>query len=127
MPLSYWWSLTKGTARYYAKRRRWKALIVALLTTWVFRDNGERCQECGSRYHGTVWMAPDDLYERVHGNGGGTLCPACFDKAAAAKGVRLMWTCFVWDVGGCDIKDRINGSRWDGGGVMCDCLVRHGS
>ena len=45
----------------------------------------EICQDCGRPY--VSWRAPDDLYQEVHGSASGTLCPACFDQQAHAKGI----------------------------------------
>jgi hypothetical protein len=56
-------------------------------------DNGcERCQDCGRDY--PLWHAEGDLWERVHGTYGGLLCPSCFDRQAAAKGISIEFKAF---------------------------------
>ena len=85
----YWPQLWLNTARYYARHRRPLAMLRALWTEIVLHDNGETCQDCGHRY--LLWMAAADLYRRVHGNRGGTLCPSCFTGQAKTKGITILW------------------------------------
>lgn len=57
-----------------------------------FRIIDEFCHDCGRRQE-VVWTAPDGLWAEVVGreDGGGVLCPGCFDIRAAAKGIVLRW------------------------------------
>lgn len=82
----------------YAWRHGWKwalksgntiAFVRTLWLAYVLGSDGESCQDCGRRY--VLWYAPDKLYRKVHGNSQGLLCPSCFDKQAATKGIRLKW------------------------------------
>ena len=103
LPLSYWVGLSGHTIRYYVKKRRYLAGLRALSTTWLFHDNGERCQDCGCRYRRTLWHAPTPLYVKLVGSCGGTLCPACFGKRAVAAGLGpLVWVPTLgveaWDI-----------------------------
>jgi hypothetical protein len=59
----------------------------------VLNRGGERCQECGRGY--VLWRAPDALYEDVHGSCGGLLCPACFERQAAEKGISVEFRAVV--------------------------------
>ena len=56
----------------------------------------EYCDDCGVEQP-FVWTSPDALWAEVTDkrshltDGGGVLCPECFDKRAKAKGLLLRW------------------------------------
>lgn len=52
----------------------------------------EFCHDCGRRQP-VYWAAGDDLWAAVTGrtDGGGVLCPDCFDRRALAQGRLLVW------------------------------------
>ena len=54
--------------------------------------DGEVCHKCGQPYP-TVYCVPDRLWRQVTGrnDGGGLLCPRCFDAEARAQGAELYW------------------------------------
>lgn len=57
-------------------------------------DEHELCSRCGRRYP-HVWIASDELWERVTGrsDGGGLMCMTCFDRQAEENGIVLYWEC----------------------------------
>jgi hypothetical protein len=56
----------------------------------------EFCKVCGQRQP-ISWWADDALWQEVVGDRYGVLCPGCFEKAAAAKGILLHWVpSVVW-------------------------------
>jgi hypothetical protein len=61
---------------------------------WIARHRliAEFCHDCGVQQP-LVWTADDDLWVEVsgEGDGGGVLCPECFDKRAIALGYFLRW------------------------------------
>ena len=65
------------------------------IKTWLARHTliTEFCHDCG-RTQPLVWHAPDDLWADVMGrtDGGGVVCPECFDKRADGLGLLLRWT-----------------------------------
>lgn len=68
-------------------------LAAKRLLVWARLGAGlpEYCQVCGRRQP-IVWHAPDRLWLEVNGREGGVLCPECFDRLAAEKGLWLRWT-----------------------------------
>jgi hypothetical protein len=52
----------------------------------------EFCKDCG-REQPVVWTSPDWLWAAVteRADGGGVLCPDCFDRRASAQGRMLRW------------------------------------
>ena len=56
----------------------------------------EFCDDCGRRQP-LVWTSSDALWTETTGkqsvltDGGGVLCPECFDKKARANGLMLRW------------------------------------
>lgn len=50
----------------------------------------EFCHECGVKQP-LVWTAPNDLWIRIVGHAGGVLCPKCFDKKCAERGMFVRW------------------------------------
>lgn len=52
----------------------------------------EFCKDCGVTQP-LVWTADDALWAIVsgRGDGGGVLCPKCFDNRADAMGLMLRW------------------------------------
>ena len=81
-----------GRLRWTMRSRRRPKSLAGLLRLWwhdfavhVLFEGGERCQDCGRRY--VLWGAPDDLYAEVHGSPHGLLCPLCFERQAAARGI----------------------------------------
>jgi hypothetical protein len=112
-PVSF--GLVRHTVRYYAKNRRWRALIRATWLTTVRRCGMELCQFCGGRYlpnehemNPFCWWAPTSLWaELIDPNGHGLCCPGCFDQRASDAGYRLMWTPLVWRDDD-DILDRVD-------------------
>ena len=87
-----WRYLVTGDIRFYARKRRWVAMIRSVSLRVFAGHDSETCQECGRRYIWSRWVAPNYLYARVHGNRGGTLCPRCFSAQADAKGIKVTWT-----------------------------------
>jgi hypothetical protein len=81
-----------GRLRWAIRTGRKPTSLAGLLRRWwadfiihPLFEAGERCQDCG---RGSVlWRAPDELYAEVHGSLHGVLCPACFDRQAAAMGI----------------------------------------
>ena len=107
LPLAYWLSLIYGDFQWYGKRRLWPGLVRSLWATIIDRDNVERCNICGRRY--PSWLASDALYERVHGNQHGQLCPACLDAGARNIGIKLVW-----------VATEIDGDYMTGLRAICD-------
>lgn len=64
-----------------------KRLLTSVVTLREF------CHDCGVRQP-IVWHADDELWKFVTGryDGGGVLCPACFDRRATRFGILLNWT-----------------------------------
>lgn len=66
----------------------------ARIKRWLARHTLviEFCDDCGTRQR-LVWTASDQLWSQVsgHGNGGGVLCPNCFDRRADQMGYLLRW------------------------------------
>ena len=85
----YWLHLTLNVACYYWRQRRPVAGLRALWAVVIRHDNSESCQRCGRGY--MLWRTADALYEQVHGNREGLLCPACFDTEASKTNVSLIW------------------------------------
>lgn len=50
----------------------------------------EFCKDCG-RKQPIVWHADDALWNRV-AQGENVLCPMCFDRRAAKRGIYIEWT-----------------------------------
>jgi hypothetical protein len=52
----------------------------------------EFCHDCGIEQP-LVWSAPDWVWREVmeRTDGGGVVCPRCFDARARAKGMVLYW------------------------------------
>ena len=51
----------------------------------------ETCQECG-KVHDVSWAADDATWLAVVGSpAGGFLCPGCFHRLAADKGIHIKW------------------------------------
>ena len=75
-----------------------RARFKQLFGPWWARlgfDFIEYCHDCGVRQP-LVWWAADELWDAVMGddgrNGGGVVCPRCFNKRAErAGGGLLMW------------------------------------
>ena len=83
--------LARQDLRYSGRRRRWRALARALWLTLVAGHDSELCQECGGRYRGLLWHAPDPLWLELMPSKAGTLCPTCFARKAHEAGIRLSW------------------------------------
>lgn len=67
---------------------------IALRAFWhavVRRHHGELCFDCGRPY--LLWYADDDeMYRSVYcRDGGGLICPGCFDRRARRLGLILQW------------------------------------
>jgi len=84
-------TIASHDVKYYAKKRRWVAMVRSVAWRVVGWD-AETCQDCGRRYSWSHWVSASELYILVKGNGGGTFCPRCFGKMAEDKGMRLLWT-----------------------------------
>jgi len=59
----------------------------------VGKPGSERCGDCG-RHYLVVWAAPNELWNRIWGDGSGMLCPDCFSKRCEAAGVLPFFVCF---------------------------------
>jgi len=57
---------------------------------WTDVDCYETCQNCGHR-HDAVWAADDETWLAVMGSPAGFLCPGCFHRLAADKGIHIKW------------------------------------
>lgn len=65
------------------------ALLRWLISRFVRVD--QFCHRCGRR-DGLTWWAPNDLWEKVIGQGpGGVRCVACFDRECEGRGIMLRW------------------------------------
>jgi hypothetical protein len=74
-----------------------------LWLAYIAGHDGETCGDCGRDY--VHWYAADDLYGQVTDHwptpwtdgssraepAGGLFCPACFDRRARKRGIRLLW------------------------------------
>lgn len=83
-----------GRLRWSVRTGRNPASFAALLRLWwadfvlhPLFGIGERCQDCGRGF--VLWRAPDELYTVVYGSLRGILCPACFSRRGAAKGITV--------------------------------------
>lgn len=79
-------------------RRAWASWRAGLRGLWwwlIRRYAFELCQDCGRpvgrAIAGTWWRAPDELWLRVVGTQGGTLCPQHFTDRAERQGIRIHW------------------------------------
>src|SRR3990172_9903647 len=59
----------------------------------VGKPGSERCGDCG-RHYLVMWAAPNELWNRIWGDGSGMLCPDCFSKRCEAAGVLPFFVCF---------------------------------
>jgi hypothetical protein len=85
----YWWSMIKRDFFYHLIRGRNPAAFTRSMWQYAHSDNVEHCQDCGRRY--PSWVAPDLMYEKVHGSRGGQHCIGCFDIRAEKMGIELLW------------------------------------
>lgn len=74
------------TFAFYYFRRLFKTVFARWFTVIEF------CHDCGVRQP-VVWTADDELWCDVANEpeGGGVLCPACFDRRAQEKCIFLRW------------------------------------
>jgi hypothetical protein len=87
---SYWLQLTWNTITYYARHRRWRALVRSGWATGMRGYFGELCQACGRSYV-LWWEESAALWREVVGCHAGLLCPACFDSQARERDIYLIW------------------------------------
>lgn len=73
-----------------------KRLRAEFVCTKDSEHTGERCRRCGRAYD-TVWAGDDDAWEKVVGDGGGLLCPMCFDLMCRQKNIYLHWHAYAAD------------------------------
>lgn len=81
-----WWL----QVRWGSRRARWRAFWHAIVRRYPL----EICHRCGRRnwpHIGSWWDAPDPLWMAAGGNEWGVLCPPCFTKLAASKGMTVYW------------------------------------
>src|SRR5436189_74128 len=75
--------LLAALSRFRRVGKGWLARVTTII---------EFCHDCGRRQP-LIWHADDNVWEVITGrtDGGGVLCPQCFDRRAEAVGVMLYW------------------------------------
>lgn len=83
----------EDSRRVGAVIRRWKSEFGTEEVQGLPKDDeGEHCSDCGNSYGDLIWWAEDDLWRRLAGGlRPALLCPPCFSRRAAAKGLLLRW------------------------------------
>lgn len=67
----------------------------ALAALGIVDDDTTPCIECGETYFeriGSYWLADDELWAEVMGDGCDcVVCPRCFARKAAEQGIPVLW------------------------------------
>lgn len=87
----YWLHMTSRNVLFFTRQRKPIALLRTLWLNLVLGWYGETCDDCGRRYHHTLWAAPEELWELVVGSFAGLLCLHCFSKRCDREGWILRW------------------------------------
>lgn len=86
--------ILRHEARWFLMRQGRRPRVVAFARcVWLRlakRDYVENCQVCARRY--MTFLAPDDVWLAVMDTPKGGMCPACFDRRAASRGLHLVWS-----------------------------------
>ena len=94
----YAWRYGHRWVWWYVRNGRIVAALRVAWVTYVRGWSGQGCQTCGRRYYPVIWHARNDLWLAVHGSVAGILCPACFVREAARKGIELDWLAARWNI-----------------------------
>ena len=106
-----WHYLVNGDIGFYSRNRRWVAMARSVALRVFCGWDAETCQFCGRRYFWSNWVASNEVYELIHGNLRGTICPRCFSAEAEKLGKRIVWTPLIE-------REGIHGDIMDGAFII---------